>query len=151
MAGDTEGPVFEAEDGTQIPRTWANFKAGKIPWSELDDEELGRAQLRNKNGVFQGGMPSMVPRELMGDVKRRLLERYNENIQARLLELQSVFLNIAADDTASAADRMKAATYMTERIIGKIPDKVEVTAEVKPWEGMVGGILEEAADVSELE
>ncbi len=143
---DLDEKVYVSPTGERIPRVWGNFKNGKIPFTELDDEELGRAQLRDKNGGFSGMPPRMIPRDMLGDVKRRLLERYNENIQQRLIELQRVFLDIAQDDTASPADRMKAATYMTERLIGKVPEKIEIQAEIKPWEGMVSGILEEAGD-----
>lgn len=141
---DFESKVWtDPQTGEALTRNWHNFKNGKIPWSELDDEELGRGQVRDKNGGFSGKPPSLLPREMVGDIRRRLMERYNDRIAEQLLSLQSVFLDIAQDDTASPADRMKAAAYMQERLIGKIPDRVEIQAEVKPWEGMVSGILEE--------
>jgi hypothetical protein len=136
----------DPQTGATHVRNWNNFRNGNIPWSELDDQELSRAQVRDKNGGFSGKPPSLVPREMIGDIRRRLLERYNQRIAEQLLDLQGVFLDIARDDTASPADRMKAAAYMQERLIGKIPDKVEIQAEVKPWEGMVAGILEEQPD-----
>lgn len=135
--------VYVSPDGVAIPRIWHNVKNGKIPWTELDAEELSRGQLRDKNGTFSGKPPQMVPRDMVGEVRRHLVEEYNDRIQKRLLDAQSVFLDIMMDDTLNPADRLRAAAYVTERLIGKVPDKVEITAEVKPWEGMVAGILEE--------
>lgn len=132
--------------GESIPRTWPNVKSGKIPWTELDNDELSRGQLRDKNGTFSGRPPSLVPREMVGEVRRRLVDVYNDRIQQRLLDAQAVFLDIMTDDTVNPADRLRAAAYVTERLIGKVPDKVEITAEVKPWEGMVSGVLEEGGD-----
>jgi hypothetical protein len=141
-----EDRSYISPTGDVIPRTWPNVKSGKIPWTELDNDELSRGQLRDKNGTFSGRPPNLVPREMVGEIRRRLMEVYQDRIAEKLLVLQDVFLDIATDETLSPADRLRAAQYMTERLAGKVPDKVEITAEVKPWEGMVAGVLEDSDD-----
>jgi hypothetical protein len=45
-----------------------------------------------------------------------------------------------ADIMGTAKDegtQLKAATYIVERVAGKIPDKVEISADTKPWQGVV--------------
>lgn len=133
--------VYVPSEGPAIPRTWTNVKRGLIPWDDLDDEELGRGKLRDKNGGWMGRGPDSLPREMVAEVTRRLKERYDAKLREQLLNAQGVFLEIMMSPAASEADRLRAAAYVQERLIGKVPDKVEVVAEVKPWEGLVEGVL----------
>lgn len=134
------------ETGEEVPRIWASFQSGKIPWSELDDEELTRLQLRNKDGIFQGGIPRVIPRELAQAHGRELLARNDKLMKEVILKATAVFTDVIDSSTASDADKMKAAQYLHDRILGKTPDKVEMRAELKPWEAVVteiGVITEE--------
>lgn len=133
-----------APDGTLVPRTWESVANGQLPWSELDDDEIGKGKLRDANGQFRGA--NAIPRKLIPELTRRLKERYDDALRERLIEAQQVYFDVMADTSAGAADRLRAAAYVQERLIGKVPDKVEVVAEVKPWEGLIEGIL---ADVPE--
>lgn len=133
--------MFTSEDGVEIPVTWANIKNGSVPWSELDDEELGKGKLRDKNGQWRGGTGSLLPRTMVPEITRRLKDRYDDRLREHLKNAQGVFLDIMNDTAADPKDRLKAAQYMMERLIGKVPDKVEVVAEIKPWEGLIEGIL----------
>lgn len=125
------------ETGEEVPRTWASFQSGKIPWSDLDDEELTRLQLRDVNGEFRGGKPRVIPRELAQLHARELIARNDKLMKEVILKATSVFTDVIDSTTASDADKMKAAQYLHDRILGKTPDKVEVKAELKPWEGVV--------------
>lgn len=143
--------VYVPSDGPPIPRTWGNVQRGLIPWEDLDDEELGRGKLRDKNGGWSGRGPNSLPREMVAEVTRRLKDRYDANIRRHLTALQKVHFDIAMDPNAPPADRLRASAYMQERLIGKVPDKVEVVAEVKPWEGLVEGVLQDLPAEAESE
>ena len=133
-----------APDGTLVPRTWESVQGGALPWSELDDDEVGKGKLRDANGQFRGS--KQVPRKLVPELTRQLKQRYDDKLREHLLDLQKVHIDIALDTNAPPADRLRAAAYAQERLIGKVPDKVEVVAEVKPWEGMIDGVLQDLPD-----
>lgn len=128
-------------DGSSILRNWANFAAGKIPIEELDDDELHREQLKDRYGSFSGRPPVAVPRTLRKAIASEISRRAILKFQTHLPEAQQVFIDVMGDSTQAAGDRLRAATYFIERIMGKVPDKVEVSAEIKPWEGLVGEIV----------
>lgn len=141
-AQERDWSVYLPSDGSPaIPRTWGNVQKGLIPWEDLDDEELGKGKLRDKNGGWTGRGPNLLPRTMIPEITRRLKDRYDAKLRENLSAAQQVFFDVMMDSTASPADRLRAAAYMQERLIGKVPDKVEVVAEVKPWEGMVEGVL----------
>lgn len=131
------------DTGEQVPRTWRAFQSGAIPWSDLDEEELTRLQLRDGNGQFRGGKPRVIPRELAQLHARELLARNDKVMKEFILKATTVFTDIIESPTATDADKMKAAQYLHDRILGKTPDKVEVKAELKPWELVAGEIVVE--------
>jgi hypothetical protein len=141
-----ETPLYEAADGTLIPRIWANFAAGKIPVEELDDEELHQERLKNKHGTFAGGPPKAVPRALRKAMQSEIQRRYSLKYQAVLPSMQEVFIDVALDTSADPSVRLRASQYVQERLVGKVPDKVEVSAEIKPWEGLVADIVNDMGD-----
>lgn len=134
--------VFLNEAGEEVPRTWKSLVDGRLPISELDDEELKRAQLKSARGQFDGPAGRLIPRDLSDARTRETMQRVKEQFQQMALDATKVFTDVLNDDEASWSDKMKAAEYLHQRFLGKVPDKVELTAEVKPWEGLVnGGIL----------
>lgn len=138
--------TYVSPTGEHVPRVWESFKNGKIPWTELDDAEVSKGRLKDGNGQFRGSAERNVPRSMIPEITRRLKDRYDDNLREVLLQMQQVYIDVALDDTASPADRLRASAYVQERIIGKVPDKVEVIAEVKPWEGLIDGILTDVPD-----
>lgn len=125
------------DTGEEVERTWRAFQSGRIPWSDLDDEELTRLQLRDVNGEFRGGKPRVVPRELAQLHARELIARNDKLMKEVILKATSVFTDVIDSSTASDADKMKAAQYLHDRILGKTPERVEMKAELKPWESLV--------------
>lgn len=138
---DGDWTTYTLPTGERIERNWAAFAAGFIPIEELDDDELHREQLRNRDGNFRGRGVEWVSKTLRRQIGAEIQRRYGMHFQARLRDAQNVYLDIMMDNTASPADRLRAAAYVQERIVGKVPDKVELSAEVKPWEGLVGDIV----------
>lgn len=141
--GERIGRSYLTDDGETIAITWDAIRAGKVPWEVLDDEEVSRGKLRDANNGWTGRGPDLLPRMLVQEQLRRVKERYDEKIRSRVLSLLDHHLAIAENEDASEADRLRAITYLTERVFGKIPDKLEMVAEVKPWEGLVEGVLQD--------
>lgn len=135
----------ELEGGKKVIHVTGRVKAllnGEISVADLDDEELQRGQVRDKNGNFSGRPSSIVPRKFHDEIVRRLLGRGDELYREHYLKMIEVFTSIAMDTTAKDADRLKAADMVITRIAGKVPDKVELTAQIKPWESMLQGIVQ---------
>ena len=127
--------------GERIARSWANFSAGHIPIEDLDDDELAREKLRDGEGMFRGRNTEMVPRTLRRKVQSELNRRAVLTIQEDTFSYLATLKEISQDQNASPTERMKASQYLLERIIGPTPQKVEISAEIKPWEGLVGDIM----------
>ena len=140
MADEDYAVWVNPETGETLRRGWANFANGKIPWSELDDEELARLQVRGRNGQFSGPRPRVIPRELIQMHTRELFARNEKLMKDVILKATSVFTDVIDSTTASDADKMRAAQYLHDRILGKTPDKVELKAELKPWETLASEI-----------
>lgn len=144
MTDDTEETAPDGwmfVNGKMVKRAWGNVLNGTIPLNMLDDEEVTRMQLRDKNGTFTGGKPALLPRKLAEMQTREILQRNQALLQDAVLKATKVYTDIIDDETASAADKMKAAEYLQNRFLGKTPERVQLTADIKPWEGLVQGIL----------
>lgn len=132
-------------DGSIVDRTWRNLESGLIPIEELDDEELSKGKMRDSSGGWRA-MPTAISRKTKTAVVRQLFARYEEKMRLALLNAQTAYVDIAMSDETGPADRLRALQYIQERVVGKIPDKVEISAEIKPWEGLVEGILHDITD-----
>lgn len=152
--GNSEGTHSEGSDcNTPVPegfvwvgfrlieRTWENFLSGAIPITELDDDELSKLRLRNREGNLASSGPRSLPRSFVQSHARELVSRNETKMKEHVLKATQVYIDIIESDTASPADKMKAAEYLQNRVLGKVPDRVQLTAEVKPWQGLVTGIL----------
>ena len=123
----------------RTPMTMEQFVEG------LSDEELVRGRLRDKNGNFTGAPPSWVPREFHRACVRELLRRGQELWREHYLDAIAAMTNIATDPRADPKDRIKAATFVIERIEGKVPERLEITAE-EPWQAVISEIVADVPD-----
>lgn len=138
---------YLSPDRGPIRRIWENVVNGSIPLSELDDQEISQMRLKASDGRFGGPRP-IVNRKIASDFRRELMGRMDERAQLAAMRMWEVIEDVATSAENTGAEKLRAATYLLERSIGKIPDKMEITAEVKPWEGTVSGIL---TDITEDE
>lgn len=137
------------KDGVVIPRTMSKVIDGTIPVSEMDDDELAKGNLKDVNGVFTAPPPRLLPKTVSDKRVREQMARVQEGFMAVALRATAVAIEVMDDATNSGSERLSAAKYVHERFLGKVPDKVELQAEVKPWEGLVGGILRTVGDEPE--
>lgn len=124
-----------------------NVKDGHFTWEEfvasLTAEELARGQLMDKSGTFQGRPPSFVPRQFHDACVRELLGRGRVLYKENYVKAIQAMTEIASSKTAKESDRIKAATFVIERLEGKVPDRLEISA-ADPWETIISGIVSEA-------
>ena len=125
---------------------------GDLTMEDLDDEEINRMQLRNKNGNFAGRPPQWIPRELAGALRAEFQRRF----QAKMQEMVPLALkgheellrsrHLAPGDAA----RMSAIKEVYERTVGKVVQGVDahVVVEDKRFEDFVGDAI---IDVEEEE
>lgn len=120
---------------------YALFMSGKIKVEDLDDEEVARGQLRNAAGGFSGRPPTVVPAELVQAMRREWLSRAEEKLRNALLEKGiGTLTELAGSDRIDPAVRLRAATVLMERVMGKVPDKIQLAAE-DPVETLFRNIL----------
>ena len=107
---------------------------------ELTPEELARGQLKAPDGTFSGPPVKWVPAEFHKACIRELMSRgkvmYQENY---LLAIQAM-TSIATDPRVDEGQRIRAAQFVIERIEGKVPERLEVSAS-EPWQDLLVGIL----------
>jgi hypothetical protein len=128
-------PGLKAEQKTLqvgVPERYIAFITGEMTVEDLDDEEVMRGQLRNKNGDFSGRKPNAVPREFMNAIlieqQRRFQGMLGEQINVAMDTLMEVMQK--AHPQPGDAARVKAATYIIDRFAGKTPENVSLKAEV---------------------
>lgn len=123
---------------------WANaprevlWKFGKLPVSELDDEELSRGQIRKADGSFTAN--KVVHSDVHDQMVRKLFERSDEMLRANLLTAVGTFAEIAAGTAYEPQDRLKAAEFIFTRLRGKVPTEV-VLSQDKPFEVVLTDML----------
>lgn len=132
-------------NGVRITRTGAvsvtlsynprlvSLMAGEISVEELDEEELARGMCRNPDGSFPRKAPEMVPKVLHDRMVRELFARADEALRLNLLEAVNSVTKIATGESVDPNVKLKAATWMFERLRGKVPDVVHVTQE-RPYQ-----------------
>lgn len=121
--------------------------SGEDDLSDWDDEELRRGRRRvNKpgsrfHGKFQGKDPVVVAKALHDELVRRTMDQAAKKLQENLLAAVEVLVEIVTDPEVEAKDRLRAVAMITDRVMGKSPDKVEISGD-KPWEiALKGGIV----------
>jgi len=106
---------------------------GIITAEDLDDEELARGQCRGKDGRFSNNVPRMIPKSVHDRMVNELFKRADEKLKSNLIEMVNTMTEIAKGPAYEPADRIKAATWVFERVRGKNPDII-VHQQDKPWE-----------------
>lgn len=116
---------------------------------ELSPRDLTMDELRLGRGLSDVGRPMSgrhraVPLSIQNAVNRelqkRLLAEFNKHGQDAIDTIIDImYQGEGAQISHGQKDgtkRLEAAKYIIERIVGKIPDKMEVTQNVTVWEGM---------------
>lgn len=114
----------------------------RIDVSTWDEEELIRGRPRDKNGHFRGRPPTLLPRELYDELRRRTLTEYEEHVRQALIPAIKALREIAEGnaDPDTAAVQVRAIQEILNRAVGKPKERVEISHEIKPWERTVARV-----------
>lgn len=105
---------------------------GIIPILELSDEEIVNAYVLDDNGKPVSN--TRLGQRLQQEMTKELFQRMNNLMQKSLPEMIETMSTLATSPSVEPADRIKAATWMAERILGKTPNVVVVADAGKTYE-----------------
>lgn len=117
---------------------------------DLDIDELSKGRLKDKDGKFRGRPPKFLPRQIIDAMKKEHYKRVNAVLEESLSDMVKTMRSIALNPKADDAVRLKAAIYVYERFMGKVPDRVEVAGESKV-DALVDSILFDATSARQTE
>ena len=121
---------YKAE--VRVGQANAAILAGAEDLSLWTEEELLRGTRKDKNGKWSGRPPKIVPKAVHQElVQRRMLDAHSL-LGENLVKAVQVLVDIATDKRADAAVRVKAASLIMDRVLGKVPDKVMLTEDPEP-------------------
>lgn len=133
----------------RLGKTNTQILVGNEDLREWDEEELLRGQRKAVDGTFVGRPPKVVPKAIHDELVRRTMTQAAEELRSNLVKAVESLTGIAADAEANDSDRLKAIDMIMTRVMGKPPERVEVTADM-PWlAAITGGIVSVDEDVIE--
>ena len=116
----------------RVGKTNSAILSGQADLSTWSDEELMRGQKRSKNGNWTGRPPVVVPTLLHQELVRRKMSKAHDLLRDNLVAATEVLIELATDADVESATRLKAATTILDRVLGKAPETVNVEL-TKPW------------------
>ena len=133
--------VYEPDEKSR----WNKLLDGEITVADLDDEELKKMKIRNRMGEFGGRPPKQIPLWVHEEMRKEWLRRGQDAMDLALPKAVDALANICT--TGADRDRLTAAQFLVERILGKMPEKVDLhTHSTDPWEDVLqDAIVSEAA------
>jgi hypothetical protein len=117
---------------TMNPRMIA-LLSGDIEVDDLDDDELARGMCRNEDGRWPRRQPNLVPKAMYDKMTAELFRRSDERLKEGLVDAVESLVRMIGDPEVDASTRLKATTWMFERLRGKTPDVVEIKQD-KPYQ-----------------
>lgn len=123
-------------------------------WSE---EELIRGQRRSASGRWQGSRPKVVPTLLHDELVKRKMTKAYELLSESVLDAVQVLVDVARDKEADPNVRIKAATEILNRTVGKPKEHllVDLSPQAKKFkdfgEAVVVWVDDDVIDVESAE
>lgn len=121
-----------ASSHIRVGKTNSAILSGETDLSVWSEEELLRGQRRDRNGRWSGRPPKVVPTAVHHELVRRKMSRAHELLCHNVVAATEVLVDLAADPAVESAVRLKAATTILDRVLGKAPERVELAVE-PPW------------------
>jgi len=140
-------PFFQAAiEGERLKREARNmtrqdmFNNGLLTVEDMDDEELRAGRMRGPDGKIPrvNKTMEMVPRDIYEAMVLEHQTRTQDKFRQQLDMALNTIVGIMTDPTAEPKDRLDAAKYIKEQVMGKTPDRVQVQVAKAPWEEMMG-------------
>lgn len=105
---------------------------GTFTLDMLDEEEILRGRLRNKNGDFTGRAPAMIPQALAVEMVRRQRQILMEDIApATKSAIKRLRTSVEAGTTVHDGPAVQAAKLLMQYGLGNPVDKVEINVQGK--------------------
>ena len=119
-------------------------------WSE---EELIRGQRKSASGKWQGSRPKVVPTLLHDELVKRKMTKAYELLSESVLDAVQVLVDVARDQEADPNVRIKAATEILNRTVGKPKEHllVDLSPESKKFEAFGEAVVVWVDDVLDVE
>ncbi len=116
---------------------------GRLKVEDLDWEELVQGRLKDSSGKFNGSPPSVLPRAFHTQIAQEIIIRAESEFRKNFDGAMKALVKMVNDEKTPARERLAAAQYVLERVIGKIPEKQEVKQEITVFDTLVqsGGLL----------
>lgn len=131
-------PSGRSRNNHRLPDRYEQFMTGELTVEDLDDDELARGQIKNKNGVF-GKPPLVIPRSFLVRLASEMQQRVEAVLREDLPTMYGVMREQALNPKTRPDVRFEAAKYIIERLTGKIPDKSIVQQQITVWDSMIQG------------
>jgi len=122
---------------------------GELTFDDLDDEEVFRMQLRDRNGHFKGRPPKWIPRDLAqawaNEQRNRAAAWFGEMIP----QAQKTTLEMLKSRHLSPGDgaRLRAAEMIFDRALGKVGSESHITIDKgRSFDDVLEGVLVDVAE-----
>jgi hypothetical protein len=110
-------------------------------WSE---EELTRGVRRGKDGKFRN-KPKVIPHAVHQELVKRRMSRAYDLLRESTYDAVKVLVEVAKDENADTAVRVKAAELILDRALGKAPQHVSVDVNA-PWRQLMAQAIVASVD-----
>lgn len=119
---------------------YQQYLAGYITVEDLDDEELAQCGFRSKvNGsIFK---PRNVPRELAEAFTKAIYEKAQNNLKAGSTDAANTLVSIMKNTKVEPDIRLKAASIILDRTLGKPSQKLDVGIEMPGFQQIMTDIF----------
>jgi hypothetical protein len=129
------------------------FRMGALPVEQLEDWELVRGVARQPKGVKANrhlrevSNANMVPLDQYRAMVAELFKRHDEKLRGMADSAIETLFDIMINDANEPADRIKAATWIYERVRGKTAETLKLQVEAtEPWQQVIEGIARVTRD-----
>lgn len=110
---------------------------GRLKVEDLDWEELLQGRLKDSTGRFSGAAPAVLPREFHTRIAQEIIVRAESKFRENFDDAMQALIGLINNERTPARERLAAAQYVIERVIGKIPEKQEVKQEITVFDTLV--------------
>lgn len=118
--------IPEDQEAQELSR-YQQFLAKQIDVDDLDDEELACCGFRASNGRIY--RPRNVPREMATAFQKAIFDRAQRELRSHTVEAAQTVAEIMLNTTVEPDIRLKAASIMLDRNLGKAPQVVALTSD----------------------
>lgn len=146
-----ESSLIYGESGKLVPNDGRNLSRaqrliqGYMDVSELTNEELARKTTMSNNGGFAGRRPNFPERILLA-MEREYLRRFEDSMRALVAPALDTVESIMKTSDKDAV-RLAASQLVFDRVIGKVPEKMQVDQNITAHSVVENRIRNELAKV----